>query len=50
MSSTQSPGVPPFDSTSLMCTVVDRRAQSFAAPLVDSAVVAKAPVPFGQRP
>src|SRR5215813_2046458 len=51
MSSTQSPGVPPFDSTSLMRTVAaDAPPQRFAAPLVDSELAVNAPVPFGQRP
>ncbi len=50
ISSIQSPGVPPFDSTSLIFTVVAAVWQRFAEALVDEAVVAKAPVPLGQRP
>ena len=46
--STQSPGVPPLDSTSLILKI--GAGQSFAAPFVELAVVMNAPVPFGQRP
>ena len=47
-SSTQSlTGLPALLSTSLITT---GRAQSFAAPLVETVVVAKSPVPSGQRP
>jgi hypothetical protein len=47
VSSTQSPGVPPLDSTSLRRTGEE---QSFAAPFVLVVVVANSPVPSGQRP
>src|SRR5262245_30644256 len=50
MSSTQSPGVPPFDSTSLMRTVMDAAPQRFAPPFVDSELVVNVPVPLGQLP
>jgi hypothetical protein len=51
MISTQSPGVPPFDSTSLMCTLVTGTPpQALGAALVALAVVVNAPVPFGHRP
>jgi hypothetical protein len=46
-SSTQSPGVPPEDSTSLIRTA---GRQSFGRPLVEVLVVANSPVPSGQRP
>ncbi len=49
-SSTQSPGVPPLDSISLIFTYDEGVPQSFAAPLVEVAVGANAPVPSGQRP
>ena len=45
--SIQSPGTPPFDSTSFTTTSTR---QSFAAPLVDAAVVTNAPVGVGHRP
>jgi hypothetical protein len=45
--STQSPGVPPSDSTSLILTGLP---QSFELPLVTLVVVVKAPLPLGQRP
>jgi hypothetical protein len=48
--STQSPGVPPLDSTSLILTASASAPQSFSAPLVGAPVVAKGPVAFGQRP
>ena len=46
-SSTQSPGSPPLDSTSLIRTAAE---QSLAAPRVEDVVVVKSPVPSGQRP
>src|SRR5262245_48408323 len=48
--STQSPGDPPLDSTSLIFTTGTPPAQSLAAPLVELPVVVNAPEPFGQRP
>ena len=48
MISTQSPGVPPLDSTSLILKT--GAGQSFAAAFVEPAVVVNAPVPLGQRP
>jgi len=50
VSSTQSSGTPPFDSTSL--SLIDEKVvgQSLAVPFVELFVVTNAPVPFGQRP
>ena len=47
VSSTQSPGVPSCDSTSLIRTGEE---QSFAAPLVEAVVSTSGPTPSAQRP
>src|SRR4051812_17570847 len=50
ISSIQSPGVPPLDSTSLIFTVGVGAAQSFAVFFVEDTVVVNGPEPSGQRP
>jgi hypothetical protein len=45
-SSTQSPGVPPLDSISVIFTAT---LQSLAAPFVEAVAVVNAPVPSGHR-